>query len=166
MKISRSAIIYLLAAILLMFAIVAAFTFSALTKDQNLRADLLRNGERTSGKIIDIRGARRRARFIDMEFTTSDGRIVKATYRNRMNMPERSRLIEGMSVDVVFDPADPSRAIPAPYQNVPQRKVVSELIALLRKIGLTVLMVSPLIVGISLLRHRLQSRRTTRLKSD
>lgn len=166
MKISRSAIIYLVAAILLMFLIAAAFAFNALTKDQNLRADLLRNGERASGKIIDIRGARGRARFIDMEFTTSDGRVVKATYRNRMNIPERSRLAEGMDIDVVYDPADPSRAIPAPYQNVPQRDVVSELITFLRKIGLAVLMVSPLIVGIPLLRHGLQSRRAKRSKSD
>ena len=165
MRISRSAVIYLVAATLFIFLIVAAFAFNALTKDQNLRADLLRNGERTSGKIIDIRGARRRARFIDMEFTTSDGRFVKATYRNRMNIPERSRLAEGMRVDVVYDPADPSRAIPAPYKNVPQRNVVSELIAFLRKIGLAVLMVSPLIVGIPLVRHGLQSRRTKRLKS-
>ena len=160
MGINRSGIKYFLIAILLMFLIVSAIAFNILNNDQNLRADLLRNGERTSGKIINIRGARGRKSFIDMKFKTSDGRDVKATYHNRFTFPERDRLKIGMSVDIVYDVARPSRAIPAPYKTVLQRDVVSELLEFLRRIGLTLLIVSPLIVVTSLWRHRLSSGQT------
>jgi hypothetical protein len=156
----RSAVIYIMTAIFLMFSIVAAAAFYSLKNDQNLRANLLRNGERTSGKIVDIHGARGRSTYIDMEFQTLDGRDVKATYLNSFTFPERDGIAKGMSVDVVYDRTVPSRAIPVPYQTVLQRDVASELIEFLVRIGLAVLMVSPLIVGSALFLNRKSSGRT------
>jgi Protein of unknown function (DUF3592) len=153
MKINWSAVRYLLIAVLILTFVIAAIVFNALKKDQNLRADLLRNGERTSGRIADIHGSRGSKNKIDMEFRTLDGRGVKATYYCPMRCPEKSKIAKGKSVDVVYDAAHPAKAMPAPYKNVPQRDVVSELFAFLQLLGLVALTVSPLILGIAFLHN-------------
>ena len=151
---------WVLAAILLMLLIVGGLGFIALNNDQDLRANLLRDGQRTSGKIVELSGSRGAKNVVDIEFRTLDGRDVRAIYLSEMPFPERDRLEEGMTVDVVYDVDDPSRAIPAPYQTVPQRDVVAELFEFLRRIGLALLICSPLIVVTALWRHRLSSGRT------
>jgi hypothetical protein len=147
MKIRLIDIGYVVAAIILLFSVLAAAVFFTLTKDQDLRADLLRNGSPTSGKIIDMGGSRGRTSFVDLELHAHDGRIVKTTYRSGFPFPERDAIAKGMNVNVVYDPADPSRAIPAPFGPVIQRDVMAELLGFLRRIGLALLLCSPVIVA-------------------
>jgi Protein of unknown function (DUF3592) len=151
--VSRSAILWGLGSILLLFLVLALIVLNGLKNDQDLRAQLLRNGERVSGKIVEIDDGSR-STHIKLEFLTLDGRHLNATYRLALNMPERRKLNEGMIVDIVYDPTDPNRAIPAPYKTIPQRDVMAELIEFFRRLGLTLLIVSPLIIGAALWKHK------------
>jgi uncharacterized membrane protein YciS (DUF1049 family) len=155
MKISWSAIKYLLGFLIILTLVIAAIAFNGLKKDQDLRAALLLKGERTSGKITDIHGSRGSKNKIDIEFRTLNGRSVKTTYYCVLRCPEISMITTGMKVDVVYDTVHPLKAIPAPYKNVPQRLIVSELLAFLRLLGLVVLTVSPVILGFAFLQNRL-----------
>ena len=154
MKMNWSTVKYGLAAVLLMVCVVAAIIFNGLQKDQNLRANLLLNGVRTSGKIADMHGSRGSKNQIDMEFRAVDGRSVKTTYYCALRCPEKGLITKGMRVDVVYDTVNPMNAIPAPYKTVPQRDVVSEVFAFLRLLCLVVLAGSPLILGLAFLRSR------------
>jgi hypothetical protein len=129
------------------FLMVCGIIFNSLTSDQDLRYDLRRSGVRVSGSIYDLRSARGGRNTAYMNFHTRDGIQVSTTYGDGMNFPERSKLYAGMSVDIVYDPFDPKRAIPAPLAEVPLRDVMAELLEFLRRIGLALLLVGPVIVG-------------------
>jgi hypothetical protein len=161
MAVSRAAVLWVLASIPAILLVVAAIAYNGLKKDQDLRADLAHNGQRVSGKIVVMRDGRR-AHYIDMEFRTEQGRLTKARYHKRLASPESDKLVEGMIVDVVYDPRDPSRAIPAPFKTVPQRNVLFELLEFLRRISLTLLIVSPLIIGTALWKHKRVTRQASR----
>jgi Protein of unknown function (DUF3592) len=158
-----SAVQYFAAFVLLIFSGLAAIAYNALSNDQNLRAQLLQGGTGASGKITDLGGSRGTTSFVDMEFRTRDGRDIKTTYRSGLRFPEIDVIEKGMYVTIVYDPAAPLRAIPAPFGSVIQRDVISELFEFLRKIGLALLLGSPVIVGSALY---LQWRSRSSTKTD
>jgi hypothetical protein len=138
---------YVVIALVLLFSVLAAVAFDTLNDDQNLRIQLLQGGTRATGKITDMGGSRGRISFVDIEFRTRDGRDIKTTYRSGMRFPEINVIEKGMSVTIVYDPADPLNAIPAPFGSVIQRDVAAELFDFLWRIGLALLLCSPVIVG-------------------
>ena len=139
--------VYVTVALALLFSGLTALAYNALSNDQNLRVQLLHSGSRASGKITDMGGSRGVARFVDIEFHTRDGRDIKSTYRSGMRFPEIYVIEKGMNVTIVYDPANPLRAIPAPFGSVIQRDVTAGLFEFLRTIGLALLICSPVIVG-------------------
>jgi hypothetical protein len=155
--------VYVVVTLALLFSGLAAGAYNALSNDQNLRVQLLQSGSRASGKITDMGGSRGVAPFVDIEFRSRDGRDIKTTYRSGMRFPEIDVIEKGMDVTIVYDPADPLKAIPAPFGSVMQRNVMAELFQFLWSIGLVLLLCSPVIVGSALY---LQWRSRSSTKTD
>jgi Protein of unknown function (DUF3592) len=130
MKLGRNEWLTYTAVVVLGSLMVAGIGINFLNKDQDLRIHLIRYGERVPGVITDLRGRG----GPHMKFQTRDGRDVETNYGHGMDFPERSKLFVGMPVDIVYDPNDPTRAIPAPYPTVLKRDKVSDLGAFLKQI--------------------------------
>lgn len=145
--------------LLLGILMVTAIGINSLDKDQELRNDLIRSGDRVTGVITDMRGARGSTNSPHMKFRTRDGREVETTYGDGMAFPEQSKLFVGMIVDVVYDPVDPTRAIPAPYSTVLKRDVTSDLGAFLRRMGYGMLVFGLPILILALIFSKIFARR-------
>lgn len=126
----RKQILFLLAYLIAAVALVEGLTYRSVLKDQELRSDLSGHGERTTGTVTRMHGRYNgtNGNTIDMRFVTKLGRVITASYGDGISFPERPLLHTGMTVAIIYDPQDPSRAMPEPLPTIPPQNVRARLL--------------------------------------
>jgi hypothetical protein len=87
--------------------------------EAKLRSDLQHSGIRVAGTAHEDAG---KSYFADLRFKTREGHTVATSYITWPKFPEyqESRSAgDSDPVDIVYDPQNPSRAIPAPFAKIP-----------------------------------------------
>ena len=106
-------------------------------KDAQLRTDLSTRGVRVAGSAYEHSNKGQSAK---LRFQTLDGRAIVTTYDPWLSFPEFQKsplgpvgapYDQGSPVDVIYDPDNPSRALPAPFKTIPQTDPHAQFIALL-----------------------------------
>ena len=106
-------------------------------KDAQLRADLSLRGVRVAGSAYEYAN---KSEYARLRFQTLDGRAIVTDYVAWNTFPEFKKsppgpvgapYDQGSPVDVVYDPNNPSRALPAPFKSIPQTDPYAEFIELL-----------------------------------
>lgn len=98
-----------------------AGAYLAVSSEAKLRSDLQRSGVRVAGAAYEHASAGYHAR---LRFKTREGHTVATFYDSWLKYPEyhgiRGRIsAEFLPVDVIYDPENPLRAIPAPFTKIP-----------------------------------------------
>lgn len=114
----------------------ATFTGGSIHSDSQLRERLGHYGVRVHGTLTGFEGKSRN--IADFRFTTMDGRVFDANYSGAMSYPELGHLSGGSEVDIVYDPGNPTQAIPEPFAQVPPCDLWEQLRLALKAIGVMV----------------------------
>jgi hypothetical protein len=114
----------------------ATFTGSSIYGDTQLRQRLERYGVRVHGTLTGFEGKSRN--IADFRFTTTDGRVFDSNYSGALSYPELAHLSGGSKVDIVYDPGNPTQAIPEPFAHVPPCDLWEQLRLALKAIGVMV----------------------------
>ena len=120
---ARDLLWYAVGPFLISGAMIAFIYLVPMLHDAQFRADLAQHGARAPGVITNLARGKGAREDIEFQFTINGKRVEVVSYCCASSTPEWDHLSREQALQVAYDPADHSRAIPMPFPTIPQRDI-------------------------------------------